>query len=312
MEKKICIIGNIVADFIAAEISKLPEWGELVGITPPITMNIGGNAAICSVSLSRLGLKPILVGKIGNDNLGSQLRNELRSLGVDVKYIGIDKNSSTSATLALARKDGERIFFHHIGANARLSMNAIKKVPLDGISALLLSSIFILPGIKLDAAEKYLKSVRRKKIPTFLDVAWDPENLWKLNGLLRYVDFFMPNEDELLHITKTSSLDRAADFVFQSGVETLIVKQGPKGCIIFFKGKKHRIMAPKVNAVDATGAGDVFNAGFIFEYLNSQDPLTSAEFAVHAASLSVAKIGGTTSAPDIIEAKKFMKRKGRS
>jgi sugar/nucleoside kinase (ribokinase family) len=310
MKQKICIIGNIVADFIAAELKNLPDWGELVGVEKPITMNIGGNGAISAVSSSRLALEPVLVGNIGNDRIGDHLIEELKRAKVEIKHVEIDKNSPTSVTLALARADGERIFFHHIGANAQLSVDNMNKVPLENMDALLLSSIFILPGINFDAVESYLKKVRGLDIPTCLDVAWDPTGTWDLKGILNQIDFFLPNEDELLHISKTDTFDMAAEYINKNMIGTLIVKQGQKGCTVFADNSSKKIKAPKVNAVDTTGAGDVFNAGFIFEFLKTRDVISSAKFAVHAASLSVTRIGGTSSAPDEKEVRNSMKLKG--
>ncbi|UCC41421.1 MAG: carbohydrate kinase family protein [Candidatus Omnitrophota bacterium] len=313
MTKKICVIGNSVADFIASPVEKIPRWGELMDIVNPITMNIGGNGAISAACAARLGLKPYLVSKIGSDELGTRLKSVLDTAKVNTQWLFSDAKTPTSVTLAIVNNEGERMFFHHIGSNAKLTIKDIKKIKLKGMNGLILGSMFILPGIKPKDAAAIVKMAKDNKLPTFLDVAWDPTGKWDIGNVFKNVDFFMPNEEELLHIARTRSLTRAVERLHKKGMDTIIVKQGASGCTVFdFGHRSMHIKAPRVKAVDSTGAGDAFNAGFIYSYLDSGDVRHSAEFATFAASKTVTGIGGARAAPTIKELNQFMKKHSKS
>ena len=146
MKKNVCIIGNVVADFLASPIHKVPGWGKLVDVQNPIQLNIGGNGGICSACIAKLGLKPYLVGKIGNDVMGVHLRNALNALGVDTKWLFKTTENATSTTLVLVNDDGERMFFHHFGSSLKLSHEDFTDEMLKDMSAVLLCSFFLLPN----------------------------------------------------------------------------------------------------------------------------------------------------------------------
>lgn len=300
-------IGNVVSDFVAAPVKRMPCWGELYSIEKPIKMNIGGNAAIFSVCASQLGLKTGLIGKIGDDEIGKMLLGKVSASSVNVSGVKISTEKPTSVTLAIANEQGERSFFHHFGANSDLKLKDINTQYFKDTKALLLCSYFIMPGLAGKPSKRILQNAKENNLINFFDVAWDPTNRWELDGLLKYVDVFMPNEDEILSITHKSSVSDAVKDVLSSGVETVAVKLGSKGCYIKNnKGKKIRLDAHNVDAVDTTGAGDIFNAGFIYGFLNGWDLEKTARFANGAGALSVTKLGGTTAAPTIEQIEEFI------
>jgi ribokinase len=301
-------IGNIVSDFVAAPVKRMPCWGELYSIEKPINMNIGGNAAIFSVCASQLGLHTGLIGKIGDDEIGKMLLTKLSASSVDVSGVKISTQKPTSVTLAIANEQGDRSFFHHFGANSDLSIKDINIQYFNDTKALLLCSYFIMPGLDGKPAKKILQTAKDNNLITFFDVAWDPSGRWKVKDILDNVDVFIPNEDEITSITHKSSISDAVKDILASGVDTVVVKLGSKGCYIKNKkGKKVRLDAYKVNAIDATGAGDSFNAGFVYGILNGWDLEKTGRFANAAGALSVTKLGGATAAPKIEEVEEFMK-----
>jgi sugar/nucleoside kinase (ribokinase family) len=159
--------------------------------------------------------------------------------------------------------------------------------------------------------QKILKNAKKNNVPTFLDVAWDPTGKWNAGNIFEHLDFFLPNEDEIMQIARTNSLQRGIERLHKMGQRSLIIKRGSKGCYVAKEGKKPvRINAPKVKVVDTTGAGDAFNAGFIYSFLNTEDLLASAEFAVYTASKTVTGIGGSGNAPSADEVKRFIRAEG--
>lgn len=311
VKKPVLVVGNIVADFIASPVKKIPRWGELYDIENPISISIGGNGAIFAVCARKLGLKTRLIGKIGNDAIGRLLLDSIKTHGVDISGVQISKAYHSGITLALVDSKGERMFFHHQGSNRDLKRNDIDMKLINDCSALVLCSILIIPGLKQKSVKAILESAKDRDIPTFLDVAWDPTGKWDLGNICSEIDFFIPNEIELKHLGQSGSVERAAEKLLEKGIETIIVKRGAKGCTVFSKDNKPvRINAPLVEVVDTTGAGDAFNAGFVYSYLKTNEVLASAEFAVYTASQSVTGIGGTECAPDSKKVESLIKKAG--
>ena len=303
------MLGNIVADFVAAPVLKHPGWGELYQVERPITLNIGGNAAIFGAVASKLGLETALLGALGDDDLGRLLGAKLNAAGVDTSRVIISDKSTTSATLVLANDIGERSFFHHFGANRDLTGDVIDLEFIANAKALFLCSYFIMPGLERNTAKQILKQAKDNNLTTFFDLAWDPSGRWELidEGILDYVDVFIPNNDELVKITKKTSVPAAVRDLLDAGIDTVAVKMGAKGCYVENKkGQAIQLKAHDVNAIDTTGAGDTFNAGFVYGKLAGWDLEKIARFANAAAAFSVTKLGGATGAPTVDEIDNFL------
>lgn len=271
-------------------------------------LNIGGNAAIFSTNAAKLGLKTSLVGKVGDDEIGEMLLTKLKAGAVDISQVKLSKTSPTSVTLAIANGSGERSFFHHFGANGELMLNDIDFKFLSKSKALLLCSYFLMPGLFGAPAITLLKRAKEKKLITFFDVAWDPSGKWSLDDILTYVDVFIPNETEILKLSNQKNISSAVRKLLDVGVSMVAVKMGSSGCYVENnKGEKHRLKAHKVKAIDTTGAGDAFNAGFVYGTLSGWDLKKIAEFANAAAAFSVTKLGGSTGAPTRLEVEDFIK-----
>jgi len=303
-------IGNIVSDFVAAPVTRIPAWGELYSVTQPINLNIGGNAAIFSACASRLGLQAGLMGKIGDDEIGQVLLKKLKDASVDVSFVSLSRKKPTAATLVIANESGERSFYHHIGANAEFGLADVDFSRLFEAKALLLCSYFIMPSLAGDPTKTILKKAKENNMVTFFDVAWDPTGNWDLDEILNYVDVFIPNEDEITRIMKKKDVADAIHELLDAGVKTVAVKLGSKGCYIEnYEGEKIQLKAHNVKALDTTGAGDTFNAGFVYGILSMWDLDKTARFANAAAAISVTKLGGATAAPTLNEVEKFIKNK---
>lgn len=132
------------------------------------------------------------------------------------------------------------------------------------------SSVFLQPGIKNDIAELF-KMAKQNGLTTSFDPQWDPEDQWSLDlqALLPYVDIFLPNEAELLKITRTESVEKAFEVLGPlEGV--CVVKQGSKGSTVYHQGNiLFQSSYFNHNVVDTIGAGDSFASGFIHEYLRN-------------------------------------------
>jgi sugar/nucleoside kinase (ribokinase family) len=234
--------------------------------------------------------------------------DKLKTTGVDLSQVTNSQKSSTAVTLVAANDSGERCFLHHFGANTDLKLDDIDFKHLSKSKAVLLCSYFIMPGLDGEPSKTILQRAKRDGLTTFFDVAWDPSGKWDLGDILEFVDVFIPNDDELRMLTKEKDIKSAVNILLDSGVPTVAVKKGNKGCYVAnSEGEKIELAAEPVSAIDTTGAGDTFNAAFVYGVLSSWNLEKTAKFANVAGAISVTKVGGATAAPTRQEIENFIK-----
>ena len=305
MQGQVIAVGNIVADFIATNIRMFPEWGEHVETKAAIEPIIGGNAANFAICLTKLGISTALIGKVGRDTLGRALLKALRKKKIDVSNVSFCE-TPTSVSLIASNLQGERGVIHYIGANSSLKVEDISLEKFPGARILHLSAYYLTPGLEGIPAEGILKKAKELGLVTTFDVAWDLKGLWNVSNLLEFVDFFLPNEKEAEMITGKADPAESASVLLDKGAKTVVIKLGSKGCLIkTCVGEEMHIPSYRVPVVDTTGAGDAFDAGFIYGVLKKWSLKKAGRFANAVAALTL-KSRGTTSAPTLRHALKLL------
>ncbi|MFQ6085514.1 MAG: carbohydrate kinase family protein [Candidatus Bathyarchaeia archaeon] len=306
---EVVTVGNIVADLIAPSTKRIPKWGQLIE-APSISLTVGGNAAIFASCLARLGVRASLLGGVGNDILGSFLLENLKKIGVDTSRVKIDPGANTSVTLAISNPKGERLFIHDYGANAKFGKGDVDARFIARHKLLHLCAYNLVPMLVGEPTLEIMRSAKNKGLTTTFDVSWDPSGRWRVDGILRYTDLFLPNEEEARHITGASTPIAAASKLVEDGPGTVVIKLGPRGCLVRTSGgEEFRSPGFKVPVLDTTGAGDAFNSGFVYGLLKDWDLRETARFANAVAALTVTKPGGTTGAPTLGEVTRFLEER---
>jgi sugar/nucleoside kinase (ribokinase family) len=146
-------------------------------------------------------------------------------------------------------------------------------------------------------------------LTTSLDTNYDPSESWSgFDELLSVTNIFLPNEKEALSLSGESNVDAAADRL-KSRVETLAIKLGADGAVGVWNDEKVRVASVPVNVIDTVGAGDSFDAGFLFGYLNNWSLEKSLQLACACGALSTQSAGGTDGQPTLDQAMKYVKQK---
>jgi sugar/nucleoside kinase (ribokinase family) len=304
----VVVVGELNVDLILNNIESFPEIGK-EKLAKDMTLTLGSSSAIFASNLSSLGAKVAFLGKIGNDYFGKLILDKLSEKGVDVSLIVKDKNSNTGATIVLNFFE-DRAMITYPGAMNNLTIKDITKTALWQAKHLHFSSYYLQPGIKNDV-DKMFKMAKDIGMTTSFDMQWDPEEKWKLNykKVLPFVDVFLPNEQEILHLTKEDSISNALKKL--SNVSNkIVVKMGSKGSLLKDKEKiiKKEPFLNK-NVVDAIGAGDSFNAGFIFKFINGSESEECQEFGNLMGAVNTTAAGGTTAFKDYKTIMKIAKEK---
>jgi sugar/nucleoside kinase (ribokinase family) len=294
----VIVVGELNVDLILNRIDGFPEVGKEI-LAKDMTLTLGSSSAIFASNLSSLGARVAFLGMIGTDQFGDLVLESLKRKKVGTEYIIRRKDLNTGATIVL-NFDQDRAMVTHTGAMEHLTLADIAGDVFKQARHLHFSSFFLQPGIRPDVGEM-LKRAKSNGLTTSLDIQWDPEEKWDFDyrAILPHVDVFLPNETELQMLTGKTGVDDALKTL--SGYAHIIaVKMGDRGSLVMQDGKKNTIPAfLNKNVVDAIGAGDSFNAGFIYQLVNKK-PITECQrFANLTGAVSTTAAGGTTAFSDL-------------
>jgi ribokinase len=305
MQKRLVVVGSINMDLVAAT-ERIPLAGETVSGTSFRSFP-GGKGANQAFAAARLRAPVSMIGKVGNDAFGPELRASLDASGVDTAAVGVAPTSSGLAQITAAA-NGENAIVVVGGANSHLSPRDLdEQLDLIREAGILLTQL----EIPFETVEHLAVIARRESIPLVLDPA--PARPLPAS-LLRCVDWLTPNETETCSLLEVKAqelgqkeLDEAATLLLQRGSRNVVLKLGKRGCYLAFSdGRRILVPAFTVRAVDTTGAGDAFNGAFAAAILQGKDPISSASWASAVAAISVTRHGAQPSMPTQEEVEVFL------
>ena len=295
MKKKIdaIVVGELNVDLILNRIEGFPEVGK-EKLAGEMTLTLGSSSAICASNLSSLGSKVSFLGKIGKDIFGDLVVESLAASKVQTDLIICDENTKTGATIVL-NYDEDRAMITHTGAMETLAITDIRPEKIESARHLHFSSYFLQAGLRADIIELF-RMAKQSGLTTSLDAQWDPDEKWDLDlqAVLPFVDIFLPNQLELLYLTGQADLTSALSYL-KTAANVIVVKMGNEGSLLAFKDQLIRKPAfLNKEVVDAIGAGDSFNAGFIHKFLQGAAFTECQEFANLTGAVSTTAAGGTS------------------
>jgi ribokinase len=304
MQKPIVVVGSINLDLVVAA-DRIPRVGETI-IGNTFNTFYGGKGANQAVAVAKLGYPVSMVGNVGSDTFGRQLRSGLKDAGVDITYVNTVEGPSGVALITTGRLGDNNIVVVP-GANGHLTPELLEKAAtiLEGAGFLLVQL-----EIPLETVDYLTLFAEHHDIPLMLDPAPARE---LPRALLRRLTWITPNETEASELIKAGSENgnhdsyATADHLLASGVKNVLLKLGSRGCLIAQPNRlKKLIPAFPVNAVDTTGAGDAFNAGFAVALMRGLPVTQSAILASATAAISVSRHGAQPSMPTSDEVTAFV------
>ncbi len=291
----VLVVGELNVDLILNQIEGFPEIGKEI-LAQEMTLTLGSSSAIFASNLSALGAKVAFLGKIGTDQFGQLVLKTLQDKGVSTEFIIQDQRLNTGATIVLNYGE-DRAMVTHPGAMNHLTLSDITTEHLQNARHLHFSSYFLQPGLRPDIARLF-QMAKQAGLSTSFDMQWDPEEKWQMpvQSILPFVDVFFPNQQELIYLTGQVNVHEALRQLGPN-INWVAVKMGNEGSLLFNgkTGKAQKLPAFKnEQVVDAIGAGDSFNAGFIFKFINGAPPEECQRFGNLCGALNTTAAGGTT------------------
>ena len=289
----IAAIGELNVDIILNRIESEPEIGK-EKFAKDMTVTLGSSTAIFAANAASLGSKVCFVGLVGKDSFGELVKTSLEAKGVDTRYI-MEGPTPTGATICMNYGE-DRANLTYQGSMDVMGWDDIDKDVFDNTRHIHLSSLFMQSALLRDI-HKVLDAAKEKGITVSLDTQWDPMETWKLDyrSVLPKITIFMPNEKELQALTHKDSLEGAIAEVLPYLGNAMVVKCGSKGSLLVLKDGNMKLLPAYLNSdvVDAIGAGDSFNSGFISAFVKGLPLEDCQETGNLTGAVNTTAAGGT-------------------
>jgi sugar/nucleoside kinase (ribokinase family) len=308
-EFDILAVGELNADLILRG-DVTPEFGQVEKLIESADLTLGSSTGIFACGAAQLGLRVAFIGKVGDDEFGHFLLRELERRGIDASGAVIDPHLKTGLTVILSR-GADRAILTFPGCIPALRYEEIDPNYLARARHLHIGSYFLLDALRPNLPTLF-DLAHNHTLTVSMDTNYDPSETWD-DGLwecLERTDIFLPNEAELRAIFQTiarneGTLETSLNF-FAQRVPTVAAKLGAQGAIVQRGQEVTKANALSLEVVDTTGAGDTFDAGFIYGHLAKWNLQRTLRFACICGSLSTRAAGGTGAQPTSEEVLKFM------
>lgn len=281
-------LGDCNPDLVLMGGDLVPAFGQREQLADRAVMTIGGSAAITACGAARLGVETALVAAVGRDPLGDYVVAAVGNRGVDVSRVR-RTDAATGITVILSRGD-DRAILTASGAIGALSAADVEQALLAGVRHLHVASYFLLDGLR-PGLPALVAAAREAGATVSLDPQGDPAGEWRsgLPELLPHLDLLFVNDQE------SAALDTSA-------CALVVVKHGPAGATARTAAGEVRRAGVHAESVDATGAGDSFDAGFLAAWLRGAEIEDALALACACGALSTRAPGGTDAQPTREEA----------
>ncbi|OJV38036.1 MAG: carbohydrate kinase family protein [Bacteroidales bacterium 36-12] len=285
-------LGELNADLILNKIDGEPEVGK-EKFAQNMILTLGSSTAIFAANIASLGVKTAFVGMIGKDSFGDLVKTSLQSKGVDTSLLIETDKAATGATIVLNYNE-DRAMVTYQGTMDMMSFDDIDKDIFKNTKHVHISSIFLQSGIKRDLIE-ILEYAKECGVTTSLDTQWDPIEKWDFDyaKILPLISVFIPNETELLFLTVSKTLEEAIEKI-KPHINTCVIKRSNKGSMLVEKDKINNMPAfLNTEVVDAIGAGDSFNAGYISQFVKGRSSVECQRVGNLSGAINTTAAGGT-------------------
>lgn len=304
--RPIVVAGSINIDLVV-HVDRLPAPGETI-LGADFQVHPGGKGANQAGAVARLGHPVFMIGRVGSDSFGQEMRAHLERAGVDTSFV-VNSRAMTGTAVISVTPGGQNSIVVAPGANLLVSPEDV-----DANAGLIRSASLVLTQLELPIAtvQRLAELCGKEGVPLVLDPA--PAQALP-RELLRTVTWITPNEVEAkqLRAAETSGLQEMAEGLMGMGPRNVILKLGERGAFLATgDGLRATVPAYPVHAVDCTGAGDAFNGSFAVAIARGAGPIEAARFASAVAALSVTRAGALPSMPTQREVEAFLEERSHT
>lgn len=277
----------MVFDILVRPVDQL-RWAATT-LVETVSQQLGGNAGSTSYTLGKLGIPTFVVTLAGRDAEADAVIARLESVGVDTSRL-MRTDAPTSVAVSLVNQAGERALLYRLGASAE----QFPSFPISGANHFHLAAVFRMKHLRT-AAPEVLRQAKALGMTTSVDTQWDTDAEWMkvLAPSLPSADLLFVNEDEARMLTGHRDAESSARSLQSAGAKVVCVKLGSQGCAVFAEEMSFTSPGFRVSAIDSTGAGDCFSAGYVAALQRNLSHREAARVANAVGALSVQQLGAT-------------------
>ncbi len=299
MHAKVVVVGSLNMDLVARA-QRLPRPGETLAGDTFFTVP-GGKGANQAVAVARLGGSVAMVGSVGDDAYGEQLRAALVAEGVDCQGVGVCAGVSSGVALITVDASSQNCIVIVPGGNGLLTPQAVQR-----FDALLQAAEVIICQLEVPADTVAWTLARGRELGKRVILNPAPATGPLPPEWFAHIDYLTPNESEAEALTGLTVHDQAsartaAEQLLQLGAGKVIVTLGAQGALFVSRDGSWHYPAPAVKALDTTAAGDTFVGGFAAGLVRGLGEGEAIAFGQRAAALSVTRAGAQPSIPYLEE-----------
>ncbi len=299
-KKNVVTLGSITIDMVT-KVQKIPKENDII-ISEGLKLVPGGKATNAAIAISRLQENVFMIGKVGNDFFGEDVKSILNKDGVNTDFVDTDSFIPTGTIMVNVDERGKNTIVVNEDANIRINKKTISDF-LQGVdNGLQIDCFYVTLEPLTEMVEFAIKEFKKRSVMVFLDAA--PQARPLPEYLYRYIDFLSANEYEATTMTGIKVVDhktanKAAKYLRKKGANHIIITLGKMGAILLKKNDKESTYFPGniVKVVDETAAGDAFRGAFVAEYLETKDMDKAMVFANKAGAFAVTKLGAYSAMP---------------
>ncbi|MDE0268034.1 MAG: ribokinase [Acidimicrobiaceae bacterium] len=307
-ESEVVVVGSINLDFVV-EVERIPTAGETVRGSD-LRYIPGGKGANQAVASARLGRSTALIGRVGYDNSGALLKQSVKSAGVATEGLMTTPGMPSGSALIAVDASGDNAIVVSPGSNGKLSAADVKQH-----SNLLSTASVVLLQLEVPVEAVAAAVQCASSSIVILNPAPAPEEPLP-NALLEQVDLLIPNQTEVAKLAGYDSpsdsdpvIDRstAVQLARKLPTKAVIVTLGANGAAVVTDTESTHIPAPKVTALDTTGAGDAFCAALADALIDNASLTEATRWATQVGAATTMRAGAQPSLPTTAEVKELLK-----
>ena len=304
---KLIVFGEVALDVILCGVDKVPKRWSILGKTKAVDMFTAGSAGYVAQCFAKLGGRASILGKVGNDNAGRFIFNGFKQLGVSTKYLLTKRGTKTEISTVVLYNNGNKSSV--VSEIPPLRLNEFKRKCLIGGSAFHVGGYLLYPNLWKRRLLPWIRFAKREGELVSVDPQMSATGKWSqpFKGVVEHLDLLLLDEEEAKKVSGKRRLIDAIEKLQKDGADVVAVKTGSKGCIVGNGGRVRKIAPFKTKPVSTIGAGDAFDAAFIYGSLQGWSIERTGLFANAIASISTTRLGCTTAIPRAASAERLMR-----
>jgi fructokinase len=297
--------GEAALDILLVGVDQVPRRWEILGTAKAASALTAGSAGYVAQCFSKLGGHASIVGKIGGDNVGRFVLDGFRTCQVNTKDLIVDKDATTEISTVILYNDGNKSSV--VSDILPLCLDDFPREGLTNGRAFHFAGFLLYPKLWGKPAVSLFKMVEKEGLFVSVDPQMSATGAWAqpFARILEYLDVLLLDEEEARRISGRKRITDAIERLRKDGPRVVAIKSGARGCTVGYRDRILNFRAYRVAPVSTIGAGDAFDAAFIFGSLRNWSIEKTARFANVVAAISTTKYGCMTAIPSARIAEKL-------